>query len=184
MIGGAVWKITKDSEEVVYAVDYNHAQERLLDGTVLVDLPRPSILITDAYTVLDKPFSGGKRAREGMLIDEVMRTVSRGGNVLLPVDSVGRVFELMVVLDQYWAHHNLQQYTLAFLSSESRSIVDMAASQTEWLSKHVSQMFIQNRSNIFHFKHLKRCCTRRQLAGLPGPQVVLNPKPQTPNPTP
>jgi hypothetical protein len=26
--GGAVWKITKDSEEIVYAVDYNHAQER------------------------------------------------------------------------------------------------------------------------------------------------------------
>jgi len=129
MIGGAVWKITKDSEEIVYAVDYNHAQERLLDGTVLVDLPRPSVLITDSFTVLDRPFSGGKRAREGMLIDEVMRTVSRGGNVLLPVDSTGRVFELMSILDAYWTQHNLKQYTLAFLSPESRSIVDMAASQ-------------------------------------------------------
>lgn len=27
---------------------------RLLDGTVLVDLPRPSVLITDAYTILDR----------------------------------------------------------------------------------------------------------------------------------
>jgi cleavage and polyadenylation specificity factor subunit 2 len=26
-VGGAVWKITKDSESIVYAVDYNHAQE-------------------------------------------------------------------------------------------------------------------------------------------------------------
>ena len=25
-VGGAVWKITKDSERIVYAVDYNHAQ--------------------------------------------------------------------------------------------------------------------------------------------------------------
>ena len=28
-IGGALWKITKESEEIVYAVDYNHAQVRL-----------------------------------------------------------------------------------------------------------------------------------------------------------
>jgi len=79
MIGGALWKITKDSEEIVYAVDYNHAQERLLDGTVLSDLPRPSVLITDAYTVLDRPIQGGKRAREGMLIENIMRTITRGG---------------------------------------------------------------------------------------------------------
>ena len=67
MIGGALWKITKDSEEIVYAVDYNHAQDRHLDGTVLVDLPRPNILITDAYTALDPPMTGGRKAREGRL---------------------------------------------------------------------------------------------------------------------
>lgn len=28
MLGGSIWKITKDGEEVVYAVDYNHRKER------------------------------------------------------------------------------------------------------------------------------------------------------------
>jgi cleavage and polyadenylation specificity factor subunit 2 len=28
MIGGTVWKITKETEEIVYAVDYNHKKER------------------------------------------------------------------------------------------------------------------------------------------------------------
>eukprot|EP00291_Cryptomonas_curvata_P001939 CAMPEP_0172193272 /NCGR_PEP_ID=MMETSP1050-20130122/24859_1 /TAXON_ID=233186 /ORGANISM="Cryptomonas curvata, Strain CCAP979/52" /LENGTH=150 /DNA_ID=CAMNT_0012868803 /DNA_START=195 /DNA_END=644 /DNA_ORIENTATION=+ len=56
-VGGAVWKITKDSESIVYAVDYNHAQERHLDGTVLENLERPSVLITDAYTMLDRPLA-------------------------------------------------------------------------------------------------------------------------------
>lgn len=29
MVGGAIWKIVKDGEEViVYAVDYNHKKER------------------------------------------------------------------------------------------------------------------------------------------------------------
>ena len=28
MIGGTIWKITKETEEIVYAVDYNHKKER------------------------------------------------------------------------------------------------------------------------------------------------------------
>ncbi|CAG8500288.1 3142_t:CDS:2 [Acaulospora colombiana] len=58
-IGGTIWKIKKDNEEIVYAVDYNHKKERHLDGTVLhingvvLDaLSRPSLMITDAYNSL------------------------------------------------------------------------------------------------------------------------------------
>ena len=29
-VGGAIWKIKKDTEEIVYAVDYNHRKERLI----------------------------------------------------------------------------------------------------------------------------------------------------------
>jgi len=29
LLGGTVWKITKDGEDVVYAVDFNHRKERL-----------------------------------------------------------------------------------------------------------------------------------------------------------
>jgi cleavage and polyadenylation specificity factor subunit 2 len=128
-IGGALWKITKESEEIVYAVDYNHAQDRHLDGTVLVDLPRPNILITDAYTALDKPLLGGKKAREGALLERVRHSVEQGGNVLLPVDSTGRVLELLIVLDECWQQNHLRHVTLAFVSPESRSTVDMAMSQ-------------------------------------------------------
>jgi hypothetical protein len=28
LLGGTVWKITKDGEDVVYAVDFNHRKER------------------------------------------------------------------------------------------------------------------------------------------------------------
>jgi cleavage and polyadenylation specificity factor subunit 2 len=27
-IGGTVWKITKDTDQIIYAVDYNHKKER------------------------------------------------------------------------------------------------------------------------------------------------------------
>jgi Cft2 family RNA processing exonuclease len=28
LLGGTIWKITKDGEDVVYAVDFNHRKER------------------------------------------------------------------------------------------------------------------------------------------------------------
>ncbi|KAJ1487891.1 beta-lactamase-like protein, partial [Baffinella frigidus] len=137
LIGGALWKITKESEEIVYAVDYNHAQDRHLDGTVLVDLPRPNILITDAYTALDAPTPGGRKAREGRILEQITSTLQRGGNVLLPSDSTGRVLELMIVLDEYWAQHTMHNVTLAFLSPEGRSTLtnpapDWAETDAYW----------------------------------------------------
>lgn len=30
LLGGTVWKITKDTEEIIYAVDFNHRKERLV----------------------------------------------------------------------------------------------------------------------------------------------------------
>ena len=32
MLGGAVWKVHKEAEDVVYAVDYNHRKEKHLNG--------------------------------------------------------------------------------------------------------------------------------------------------------
>lgn len=44
MIGGTVWKIKKDTEEIIYAVDYYHSRERHLNPSVLESLNRPSML--------------------------------------------------------------------------------------------------------------------------------------------
>jgi cleavage and polyadenylation specificity factor subunit 2 len=35
IIGGSVWKIKKLDETIIYAIDYNHARDRHLDGFVL-----------------------------------------------------------------------------------------------------------------------------------------------------
>ncbi len=37
MVGGTIWKIVKDGEEVfVYAIDYNHKKERLVALRVII----------------------------------------------------------------------------------------------------------------------------------------------------
>ena len=52
MIGGAIWHITKDTDSVVYAVDYNHVRESLLAPCALQSFSRPGLLITSARNAL------------------------------------------------------------------------------------------------------------------------------------
>jgi cleavage and polyadenylation specificity factor subunit 2 len=50
-IGGTIWNIKKDQENIVVMVDWNHARERIvggmLDGKALRVLERASCVITD-----------------------------------------------------------------------------------------------------------------------------------------
>ena len=47
LIGGAVWRISLDGEDILYAMDYNHRKERHLNGAVLGSVcSRPAVLIT------------------------------------------------------------------------------------------------------------------------------------------
>ena len=170
-IGGALWTIRKESEHIVYAVDYNHAQDRHLDGTVLENVQRPSILITDAYTAFDKPL--GRKARENALLERVRLTVEQGGNVLLPVDSTGRVLELLIVLDECWRDNNVRNVTLAFVSPNSDSTIDMAKSHSEWLSKDINKRFSKHIEKVFTLENVHKCNNLSDLRDKPYPQVVL-----------
>ena len=52
LIGGAVWRISLDGEDIVYAVDYNHRKERHLNGTALeATFSRPAVLITGSTCI-------------------------------------------------------------------------------------------------------------------------------------
>lgn len=52
---GTLWKISKETEDIIYAVDLNHKKERHLNGAVIETFNRPGLLITDAYTALRPP---------------------------------------------------------------------------------------------------------------------------------
>lgn len=102
MIGGTVWQIRREGDEIVYAVDYNHKKERHLNPSILETLSQPTFLITDAYNALYTEKS--RRERDTLLFESIAKTTRQNGNVLLPVDSAGRVLELLLLLDAHWAH--------------------------------------------------------------------------------
>lgn len=134
MLGGTVWKIQKDNEEIVYAVDCNKQRERLLNGTVLESVSeRPAVLITDAFNAqYTQKAKIGARARE--MTESALSTLRNGGNVLMPIDTAGRVFEIMLVLESKWNTEKLkEQYPLVLLHYEAKNVVHYGKVATEWM---------------------------------------------------
>ncbi|KAF8770815.1 Cleavage and polyadenylation specificity like protein [Argiope bruennichi] len=130
MIGGAIWKIVKDGEEdIIYAVDFNHKKERHLNGCILETINRPSLLITDSYNATY--VQPRRRLRDEQLMTNVLQTLRNSGNVLIAVDTAGRVLELAHMMDQIWRSQDsgLMSYSLALLNNVSYNVVEFAKSQ-------------------------------------------------------
>lgn len=174
MVGGSIWKIVKEGEEeIVYAVDYNHKKERHLDGAVFDNLSRPHLLITDAYNA--QSVQARRKERDKALLDKIVNTLRKNGNVLIAVDTAGRVLELSQLLDQMWRHQELGfgAYSIALLNNVSYNVVEFAKSQVEWMSEKLMRMFEDSRTNPFQFQHITVCHNLEELAKVSNPKAVL-----------
>ncbi|ESO87744.1 hypothetical protein LOTGIDRAFT_219936 [Lottia gigantea] len=172
MIGGTIWKIVKDGEEeIVYAIDYNHKKERHLNGCSLEMFNRPSLMITDSYNA--SYTQSRRRLRDEQLMTTILQTMRNDGNVLVAMDTAGRMLELAQLLDQMWrsTESGLSTYSLALLNNVSFNVIEFAKSQVEWMSDKIMRAFEDNRNNPYQFKHLKLCHNLAELSRIPEPKV-------------
>ncbi|KAL6127709.1 hypothetical protein ACLB2K_071072 [Fragaria x ananassa] len=148
LLGGTVWKLTKDGEDVIYAVDFNHRKEKHLNGINQSSFVRPAVLITDAYNALNnQPY---RRQKDRELTETIKKTLRSQGNVLLPVDTAGRVLELLQILESCWNEESLP-FPHLFPNS-----------------------FETTRDNAFILKRVKLLVNKSELDNAPeGPKVVL-----------
>lgn len=111
------------------------------------------------------------------ILDAILNTLRGNGNVLLPVDTAGRILELLLILEQvslqkicdfylsldfyiimifllmlqYWEQHHLT-YPIFFLTHVSSSTVDYVKSFLEWMSDSIAKSFEHTRDNAFLLK--------------------------------
>jgi cleavage and polyadenylation specificity factor subunit 2 len=150
-VGGTVWRLKKDTDELVYAVGYNHKKERHLDGTALDGIYRPSLLITDSFnSLITQPT---RKQRDADLIETIIKTLQRDGDVLMPVDSSTRLLELVYLLDQLWAYRQLN-LPLILLAPFGKRVIDYAKSMLEWMGEGVTKVFATSRETPFDFKYV------------------------------
>ena len=172
LVGGAIWRISYKGEDFVYALDFNHRRERHLVGAPLeASFLRPAVFISDAFAFGKPP--ADRNTVERMLIDKCMATLRDDGNVLIPVDTAGRVFELLLVLEKYWSEHKLT-YPLVFVGPMTLTTLDFARSSLEWMNETLVKSFGHSRDNPFNFRYLKALNSLAEMKKLPfGPKVVL-----------
>ncbi|KAI1316869.1 cleavage and polyadenylation specificity factor subunit 2 [Mortierella claussenii] len=178
-VGGTVWKISKDTESILYAVDYNHRKDKHLDATVLLqsdgsappEFQRPSLMITDAFNS-EQLLQPSRPSRDRALLESTIATINSGGSVLLPTDSSTRVLELAYMLDSYWMANRVR-YPLILLTNFSYRTAHFATSMMEWMGDTVRAQLTDTRENPFQFKYLRLCQRLSDLEKYPGPKVVL-----------
>ncbi|KAG5513457.1 hypothetical protein PMAC_000888 [Pneumocystis sp. 'macacae'] len=176
-LGGTIWKITKDSENIIYCINWNHSKDSHLNGSILYSngtildaLSRPTTLITDAMNSNISIPSRKKRIEA--FFDSIKNTFAQQGSILIPTDAATRSLEFCWILDRYWQQHNLQ-YPIYFLSHTGNKAISYAQSMIEWMSDSVISEYGSSGS-VFEFTYVKVIANEFQLLTMvSGPKVIL-----------
>ncbi|EYU19552.1 hypothetical protein MIMGU_mgv1a0019022mg, partial [Erythranthe guttata] len=103
----------------------------------------------------------------------ILKTLRTDGKILVPVDTAGRVLELVLILEQFWEQHHLT-YPIYFLTYVSSSTIDYVKSFLEWMSDSIAKSFENTRENAFVLKNITLLVSKSELEKVPdGPKIVL-----------
>ncbi|GAB5032858.1 cleavage and polyadenylation specificity factor subunit 2 [Nannochloropsis oceanica] len=184
VLGGCFWRVNyKKVEEILYAVDFSLKSERHLTGAVEAfnalssdKEQRPSLVIVDARPAQGMPLD--ERKVEAEFLDTVTATLRKGGNVLIPVETSGRVQELLLTLNGHWRTDRLLSgYKIVLLHHMARNVLHFTKSMVEWMHPEVIRAFDRSLRNPFTLKHVVPAQSMLELEAAMGeyrnPVVVL-----------
>jgi cleavage and polyadenylation specificity factor subunit 2 len=173
VVGGAfyVCKRIQDETIVVLTSNYHVAKELHLDSCALLQHGQtPDVLVTHAggaaLRKLRALAHGSPPPVPSLLVtqlertlqEQVLSTLRRDGNVLLPVDASGRVLELLLLLNQHWERQRLNgAYNLLWLAPMAHNTLEFARSQLEWMAASLGTEFDATTTSPFALKCVQLC---------------------------
>ena len=174
-LGGTIWQIQNGDDILIYAVNYNHKTDLHLNGANFDLIQRPTLLISDSFNYLTR--HKNRNIREKKLYNLIDQTcLNNNGNILLPVNTTDRVFELIILLEKYMKlkmeKKNLNLPSIVFLSHVAKNTIEFARSSPEWLSDNQIKEISKN-NNPFNLKYIKAIHSISQLELLPKPYICL-----------
>jgi KH/beta-lactamase-domain protein len=87
------------AHNILYSGDYKYAKTQLLDSAVS-NYPRVETLITESTYGASSDLMPDQRVVYNSFTENINKTLTNGGKVLIPVPAVGRAQEIMLVLDK------------------------------------------------------------------------------------
>jgi len=196
-LGGTIWHIQHGLESIVHAVDWHHGKEHVFKGAawlgqhaggaeVIEQLQKPTALICSSRTAQQ----GAIKTRDERLLDMIKSAASKGGIVLIPTDTSGRVLELAYLLEHAWRSESkdedspLRTSKLYLASKNIGATMRYARSMLEWMDEGMVQEFEgaaggnkkqngtqdgqQAGAGPFDFKHLRLLERKNQIDRILG----------------
>lgn len=155
-LGGTIWHIQHGLESIVYAVDWNQGRENVFAGAawlggvggggaeVIEQLRKPTALVCSSRGGQKPSMAGGRAKRDEVLLEKVRSCVTKGGTVLIPIDSSARVLELAYLMEHAWRIDDSGQLKSAKLYLAGRnmhSTMKYARSMLEWMDDSIVREF-------------------------------------------
>ncbi|KAI1137740.1 beta-lactamase-like protein [Hypoxylon sp. FL0543] len=158
-LGGTIWHIQHGLESIVYAVDWNQGRENVYSGAawlggaggggaeIIEQLRKPTALVCSSRGGEKTSISGGRSKRDEQLLNKVKSCVTRGGTVLIPVDSSARVLELAYLMDHAWradatTGEGAFKSTKLYLAGRNiHSTMRHVRSMLEWMDESIVREF-------------------------------------------
>lgn len=158
-IGGAVWKITKGQNEVIYTNSIYNGNDKHLGGFNQADISQwhPTLWIVDARGPERSERPNDEKAMRMNFLNPITKKLDENKTVLLPVDGLARTLEILIQLNDYWAKNN-DSRPIYFLSHSSQQICKYVNQLTDWLNKDLTEKFINSIETPFDLKYV-RCVT-------------------------
>lgn len=152
VLGAAMFILKIGGKKILYTGDYSTEEDRHL---VPARIPEevPDILISESTygTQVQQP----KESRERIFTEFVDKIVSRGGKCLIPVFAVGRVQELLLILEEYWEENErLHRIPIYYTSPLAQKCMTIYQTYINTMNKNIRNLE-KTQNNPFMFKHVQ-----------------------------
>ena len=151
LLGATAFYVSCDGRSFLYTGDFSGAADHHLSGH---RIPRlyPDLLITES--------TYGNKTREPMyrrersFVQMVHRCVLQKGKVLIPVFAVGRLQEILMMLDDYWTRMQCD-IPIYFSSGMGARATEVYKKCIMWMNSTVQTSFFDLDKQNLNFSHVK-----------------------------
>ena len=139
VLGAAIFYVKFRNAAVVYTGNYNSTPDRHLGAyefnLIPAGCPKPDILITES--TYGSTTRGSQRAIEREFLDQVHSCLLKGGKVLVPSFAMGRVQEIVSLLESHWERMNLK-FPILLCTKDAANVADIYKYYERWGGPRVS----------------------------------------------
>jgi len=157
--GGAVWRIIKGQNEIIYSVSLG-TNGLYLDGFEPKPDWHPTLWILDSRA----PEADSNQTQRNLTTywREIKIKLDNNKVVLYPIDGTSRALEILLQLETKWNEANWI-YPIYFLSHSSKAILDVAQTNSEFLSQEKRERVTAENASPFKLTHITPITTFAEL---------------------